>query len=177
MRVIFLYGPAASGKHTIGSLLSEKLNWPLFHNHLTVDLVLSLFEFGSAEFVRLRAAIWKEAFRSAANANQSFIFTFFPEKTVQVDTIPQLQEIIEDSGGEVQYIQLLCSEPEVERRLSEPSRAQFGKLQDPDLYRELRESGQFDYPHIPEAQLTINTQAMDANTAAEHIAQYLNDLD
>ena len=46
MFVVFLYGPPASGKHTIGKRLSALLNIPLFHNHLTVDLATTLFEFG-----------------------------------------------------------------------------------------------------------------------------------
>ncbi len=38
----------------------------LFHNHLTVDLVAALFDFGSEPFVRLRESIWLDAFREAA---------------------------------------------------------------------------------------------------------------
>ena len=66
--VLFIHGPAAAGKHTVGSRLAELSGLPLFHNHLTVDLVSTLFEFGSDGFVQLRADIWKAAFRAAAIA-------------------------------------------------------------------------------------------------------------
>ena|GEM_PF-3377967 len=46
MRVVFIHGPAASGKHTIGSLLSAATGLLLFHNHFAVNLVKTLFEFG-----------------------------------------------------------------------------------------------------------------------------------
>lgn len=173
MQVIFIFGPAASGKHTIGSLLAKKLDLPLFHNHLTVDLVCKLFKFGSDEFKQLRAAIWKESFRAAAEGGQSFIFTFHPEKTVQANLIKELQSAVEDCGGRVQYIELLCPEAEIERRLDNPSRSQYGKLQDLDFYRELREAGQFEFSHLPTAHFSIDTQSVDAESAAERIHEYL----
>jgi broad-specificity NMP kinase len=57
VKVIFIHGPPAAGKLTIASLLSEMTGLPLFHNHLTVDLVKSLFEFGSPGFIKLREEI------------------------------------------------------------------------------------------------------------------------
>ena len=56
MHVFFIFGPAAAGKYTIGKLVSESLALPLFHNHLTVDLVATLFEFGSgSDFMTVHA--------------------------------------------------------------------------------------------------------------------------
>jgi len=57
MKVIFIHGPAASGKHTIGSRLAALTGLPLFHNHLAVDAAKSLFEFGSPGFNVMRATI------------------------------------------------------------------------------------------------------------------------
>jgi hypothetical protein len=54
----------------------------LFHNHLTVDLVASLFEFGSEPFVRLRESIWLDAFREAG----AFAFPPLPELEISLDT-------------------------------------------------------------------------------------------
>ncbi len=173
MLVVFIYGPAASGKHTIGELLSSKLGLPLFHNHLTVDLVSTLFEFGSDDFINLRANIWLQSFAAAAQAQQSFIFTFHPEKTVQVDLLPRLQQIIEECGGAVQYIELICPDEEVERRLPSSSREQFGKLRDVELYRVLRKTGQLDFSGLPSAHLQIDTTQTNPEGAANAIEQYL----
>ena len=66
MQLIFIHGPAACGKLTVATELAKLSGMRLFHNHLTVDLVSALFEFGSESFVRLRESIWLEAFREAA---------------------------------------------------------------------------------------------------------------
>jgi chloramphenicol 3-O-phosphotransferase len=44
-RIIFLHGPGAAGKYTIARELSRLTGLPLFHNHLTVDLLLALFPY------------------------------------------------------------------------------------------------------------------------------------
>ena len=43
MKLIFLYGPPASGKLTIAEILSERTGIPLFHNHLSRDLVKDIY--------------------------------------------------------------------------------------------------------------------------------------
>src|ERR1700751_4193719 len=47
MRLLFLYGPAASGKLTIARELATLTGFALFHNHLVVDAVAAAFPFGS----------------------------------------------------------------------------------------------------------------------------------
>jgi cytidylate kinase len=39
MKLLFLYGPAASGKLTIARELTTLTGFALFHNHLVVDAV------------------------------------------------------------------------------------------------------------------------------------------
>jgi hypothetical protein len=53
MNLVVIYGPPASGKLTVAQELSAITGYKLFHNHLTVNAVAALFEFGSAEFMRL----------------------------------------------------------------------------------------------------------------------------
>lgn len=85
MLLLFLYGPVASGKLTIGRLVAERTGIPLFHNHLIVDAVSAVFPFGSEPFVRLREGFWLEMMGAAAQAGRSLIFTFTPEPTVAED--------------------------------------------------------------------------------------------
>jgi cytidylate kinase len=37
MRLIFLHGPAASGKLTVARAIAARTGLPVFHNHLAVD--------------------------------------------------------------------------------------------------------------------------------------------
>jgi hypothetical protein len=176
MKLVFIHGPAACGKLTVASEVAALSGMRLFHNHLTVDLVAALFEFGSKSFVRLRESIWLDAFREAALQGQSLIFTFNPEATVQPDFPERVRTTIGEGGGQVIFVELVCSEDEIERRIENESRAEFGKLRSLEQYRELREAGAFLYPPLPEAALVLDTGSLDPRTAAERIVAHLEDL-
>jgi|GEM_PF-3077528 len=127
MIVIFLHGPPAASKYNVGKALSALLGIPLFHNHLTLDLVKALFDFGTPGFVALREQVWRVAFEAAAATGQSFIFTFNPEQTVDPDLIGRLERIIEQGGGELHFVELRCTDLVVEDRLANESRAANGQ--------------------------------------------------
>ena len=171
MYVIFIHGPAASGKYTIGSHLSQMTGLPLFHNHLAVDAAKSLFAFGTPSFNKLRATVWRTAFEEAAKANQSFIFTFHPEASVDPVLIEDLGQSVYSRGGRVHFIELVCSRDTILQRLSEGNRSSFGKLTDANLYRTIESEGGFDFPALPKSLLVINTDEIGPVDAAEKIAR------
>jgi hypothetical protein len=173
MRVVFIHGPAASGKHTIGTLVAQALGIPLFHNHLAVDAALALFEFGSAGFRGMRAAIWSAAFEQAAASGRSFVFTFHPEASVDPALIDALAASVRERGGEVVFVELLCSPAAVLQRLGQPSRHRFGKLTDPVLYRSIEDSGGFAFPPLPAPALRVDTEALTPEQSAAAIVAAL----
>jgi hypothetical protein len=177
MYIVFIHGPAASGKHTIGSRLAEITGLPLFHNHLAVDAAKSLFSFGTASFNNLRATIWRAAFEEAAAANRSFIFTFHPEASVDSSLINDLCESIYRQGGRVHFIELVCSRDNILQRLGEASRFNFGKLRDADLYRQIEDEGGFNFPPLPDPLLVVNTDELKPIAAAEKIAQAIRAIE
>ena len=85
MKLVFLYGPAASGKLTIAREIAKLTGFAVFHNHLIVDAVLAVFPFGSEPFVRLREQFWMATFAEAAAQGRSLVFTFAPEASVSAD--------------------------------------------------------------------------------------------
>ena len=171
MYVIFIHGPPAVGKYTIGKLVSDHLHMPLYHNHLAVDLATCLFDFGSEAFKLLRESIWLKSFELAAAHGQSFIFTFNPEATVAEDLIPRLMNLLRSNGGDVLFVELACAEETVLARLSESSRRQFGKLTDREVYMATRDAGGFKHRPLPEPLLRIDTDLMDARAAADLIIE------
>ena len=171
MYVIFIHGPVAAGKHTIGKRLSEAIGLPLFHNHLTVDLVRTLFGLFSEPFIRLRATIWRESFSEAARTNQSFIFTFTPEASVNRELVDELIHIIEDSGGQVHFVELTCSREEILNRLPNPDRS--NKLNDPLVYEQVERDGGFEFQPMPEALVSVDTSAMNPSEAVAAIIEKL----
>lgn len=175
MHCIFIYGPAASGKLTVAAALQSLSGLPLHHNHLAVDAALSLFPFGSEGFIRLREEIWLAAFREASAAGQSFIFTFNPEASVRRSLIDSLVQIVEASNGEVLFVELTCSEDEIERRIEAADRAKHRKLNSLSLYRELRDSGAFSFPALPSPLVSLATDELMPEEAAVAISASVDD--
>ncbi|MGF7182056.1 AAA family ATPase [Tunturiibacter psychrotolerans] len=129
MKLIFLYGLPATGKLTVARELAAMTGYRLFHNHLTVDLLLSVFEFGSPAFVALREEIWLSVFDQAASGQvPGLIFTFAPEPTVQPGFLKNVAATVEKRGGEVDFVELVCPRSELRRRLGNPSRVEHRKL-------------------------------------------------
>lgn len=171
MHVVFIHGPPAVGKLTIGARLAAMTGLPLFHNHLAVDVASSLFAFGTPEFNRMRATIWRAAFAEAAAVDQSFIFTFNPERTVESGLIDELCHCVRDRAGRVHFVQLGCRRETLLQRMGNASRKRFGKLVDADQFGELDRSGAFVFPPLPAPLLVVDTDALTADAAAERIAQ------
>lgn len=174
MQLVFIYGPGAVGKLTIPRELTEATGFPVFHNHLVVDMLLSLYDFGSPTFVELRESIWLQVMgRAAQEQLPGLIFTFTPERTVRPDFIGTLTAAVENKGGRVLSVKLTCPEQEIERRLGNESRAEFGKLRSLSLYHQLRDEGAFDFPPLPNSGLRIDTGKSNPKVAVNQIVEYL----
>lgn len=174
MKLIFIHGPAACGKYTVAKALAELTGMRLFHNHLVVDLVAAVFDFGSEPFVKTRESIWLDVFAEAAAEGQSVVFTFQPEGTVRPDFPMRAGSAVEEHGGKVVFVELACPEDEIERRVENESRAQFGKLRSLDEYRRLRDLGAFDFPAMPSPAIRLDTSELSAQSCAERIATCLD---
>jgi hypothetical protein len=174
MKLIFLHGLPGVGKLTVARELAQLTGFPVFHNHLAVDLVGSVFEFGSAPFVELREKVWLATFSQAAAAGlDGLIFTFAYDRTVCGGFINEVRKIVEEAGGEVLFIELKCSMKELEKRIADSSRRQFGKLISVEQFRELSEAGAFVDPGVPAGRLSIETTELPARDAALLIADSL----
>lgn len=176
MYCVFIHGPVASGKLTVASALHSLFGLPLHHNHLAVDAALSVFPFGSEGFVRLREQIWLSVFREASNAGQPFIFTFAPETSVRPNLIDSLVQIVEAVNGRVFFVELTCSQAEIERRIEAADRAKHRKLNSLAQYRELRDSGAFSFPSLPSPLLSLATDELTPQEAAVAIHEKVNHI-
>ncbi len=174
MKLIFLHGMPGVGKLTVARELAKLTGYKLFHNHLTVDLVGSVFEFGSAPFIELREKIWLDVFTKAGQTQVAgLIFTFAFEKTVSEGFVENIRRVVESNGGEVVFVKLVCSPAELERRLTSTSRASFGKLTSLELFRELNDAGVFLDPGVTEDLIVLDTTEISAEDAAAQIASRL----
>jgi hypothetical protein len=170
VQLIFIHGPAAVGKLTVGRELQALTGLRLFHNHLVVDTLLAVFPFGSDPFVRLREQVWLDVFREAAAGGVSLIFTFMPEPTVNGDFADRVEHAVVGSGGKVRFVELVCPRDEQERRIEMPSRAEFLKLRSLETFRAL-ERGNAGRPVArPRADLLIDTGVNPPAASARRIA-------
>ena len=74
--LIFIIGPQAVGKMTVGQELSRATGYKFMSNHQTIDMLLPIFDYGSPSFKRLlfdfRVSIFEEV---AASELPGFIFS------------------------------------------------------------------------------------------------------
>ena len=174
MRLIFIYGMPATGKLTVARELARITGFNVFHNHLAVDLLLSIFEFGSKPFVELREEIWLSVFRQAAEHEvPGLIFTFAPEATVRPSFISSTVKTIADSCGALDFVELTCPVAELKRRISDPARLQYKKLSSVALFEQLHADGTFTGFAMPEPRVSIDTSTCSPARAALEIARAL----
>ena len=72
---VYLYGPPASGKLTVAGRLAEQSGYRLFHNHLTVNAIRPVLDFGSEPFFEVLHRLRLDVFAAAARAGIDVIFT------------------------------------------------------------------------------------------------------
>ncbi len=174
MRLIIIYGLPATGKLTVAAELAAMAGYKLFHNHLAVDLLLSVFDFGSPAFVELREQIWLSVFVQACRSQlPGLIFTFAPERTVRPSFIREVMSTVEREGGQVDFVELVCPLEELKRRIDSPSRRAYQKLSSVSFFEQLHADGAFDVPNMPEPRLSIDTTLRTPTQAAAEIVRTL----
>lgn len=75
--LVIITGPHAVGKMTVGQELTKITGLRLFHNHMSIELALKLFDFGTPGFRALNETIRKTVFEQfAAGELPGLIFTY-----------------------------------------------------------------------------------------------------
>lgn len=75
--LLFVVGPPAVGKMSVGQAISERTDLRLFHNHISVEVALRYFEFGTPAFNRISGEIrHRIAEEVAASSLPGLVFTF-----------------------------------------------------------------------------------------------------
>jgi chloramphenicol 3-O-phosphotransferase len=175
MQLVLIYGLPATGKLTVARALAERTGYRLFHNHLTVDLLLAVFDFGSAPFIELREQIWLAVIDQAARSGTpGMIFTFNPESTVRRNFIDRVAATVEAAGGQLTLVELRAPVEELRRRLADPSRQEYRKLSSPTLFDQLLADGSLDTSHMPAPALAIDTASCSPEEAARRIESILD---
>ena len=75
--LIIIFGPPAVGKMTVGRALAAHTGLKLFHNHMSIELALSFFDYEQPEFHELVYDLRERIFKAVATSDlPGLIFTW-----------------------------------------------------------------------------------------------------
>lgn len=174
MELIVLYGPPGAGKLTVAQELSRKTGYKLFHNHLTVDLVTSLFDFESDQAFRLSTRFRLEMLEEAAKAQvPGVIHTLVYASGEDDGFVQDIIDAVEPHGATVRFVLLRCETEELLKRVIDQSRSRYGKLRDPDQVRQLIDRYELSTPVPHRPGLVIDNTHLGADDVADRIISQL----
>ncbi|WP_102027831.1 AAA family ATPase [Salirhabdus sp. Marseille-P4669] len=123
-KFVFIFGPQAVGKMTVGQELAKLTNLKLFHNHMTIDLLEPLYGF-TKEMWRLALLFRQEIFKSFASSDQyGMIFTkiwYFDQKE-DWEHVEKMCELFRSHGVEIYFVELEANVNERIERNKTPNR-------------------------------------------------------
>jgi shikimate kinase len=173
-----IIGPPAVGKMTVGQELARLTGFPLYHNHMVIDLLTPFFEFGSESFRRLvdlyREQFFDEVVRQCLSVITTWGWDF---------DLPEDHEIMSRyiapflaADGDVWFVELAAPlATRLERNHTENRRAHKRMdwatddvLRDLDRQHRMNTSGDFPYP---DRHLLLDTAPLEPAAAAEAICE------
>lgn len=182
MRLVVIFGPAAVGKMSVGMELQRLTGLRLFHNHMSVDLALRFFPFGTPSFGRVVRTIRTTVFEEVAKSElPGLIFTYVwaLDQPADKEAVDRLTKVFSERGDSVGFVELLASQEERLRRNETPLRlAEKYPKRDLKRSRELlvnhdaryrfNSDGDFFYP---DRHLRIDNTHLEPEAVAEQIIQ------
>jgi len=110
--LLFVVGPPAVGKMSVGQAIAERTGLRLFHNHIAIELALRYFDYGTPAFHRIDGAIRRLVIGEVAASDlPGLVFTF-----VWAFDLPGEQEYVDECakpfrerGGRVLFVELEAS--------------------------------------------------------------------
>jgi hypothetical protein len=182
MKLVVIFGPPAVGKMTVGFELAKLTGLKLFHNHMTIDLVLNFFEFGTPPFSRLLNEFRRRIFEEVAKSDlPGLIFTYVWGLNLESEReyIENLCDIFRAENARIFFVELEADLDERLRRnehefrlLNKPSKRDLefsrANLLNLEENYQLNTDGEFYYT---ENYVKINNTNLSANETARKIVE------
>jgi hypothetical protein len=173
MIVIVIHGAPAVGKLTVARELSKITGFAVLHNHLTIDLSVLLFPYGSPKFHelnrRLRFAILEAGVKEDV---RGIIWTTgLPNLPEIRKTYHKLDRFIKEHNGSVHYVHLVCDQGELDRRVLGNSRKEFRKLRSVKQLRKNMREVDYSPGHLGSSSIQIDNSRLSPKKAALQITR------
>lgn len=110
--LLILLGPHAVGKMTVGQAIAQRTGLKLFHNHMSIELALKLFPYGTEGFSTLNETVRRTVFELFAKGeNPGLVFTYMCAFDLQSE-FDYLQSIIDlfEANGATCCVAELCAD-------------------------------------------------------------------
>lgn len=172
MKLVFIYGPPAVGKLTVANEVAKRTGFKVFHNHLSIDAIEPIFEFGSKSFFRLVEMIRVETVAEAARENVDIIYTFCYAKGLDESHVEKVSNAAKEHGAEIHFVLLTCSDEELKLRIVSEDRKNFGKANTIEMMNQFLETYELREPVPYGETLTIENTEVSAEDAAKQIIEH-----
>jgi len=169
MKLIYIYGPPASGKLTVAEKLSNLMDIPIFHNHLSRDLVKDIYGDKLLDHYKLVDQIRSEVLSYCASQNTDLIFTYVYGGEFDDNNVREFTNNVENHGGEVVFVELRADRDDLLDRVANDSRKRFKKLTDPEVLANITQDMEiYSIPFVNP--IVIDTSKTSPDEAAKIIA-------
>lgn len=169
MKLVFIYGAPAVGKLTVANEIAAQTDFKVFHNHLSIDAIEPIFDFGTKPFWKLVDLIRFETVAEAVRENVNLIYTFCYAKGLDDAHVARIAETIESNGGEICFVLLICKRSQIERRVLAESRKQFGKANNLEILNEILDKYDLFSPVPSRESLIIDNTNLSPEVVAKKI--------
>ena len=119
MKFIIIFGPPAAGKMSVGRELAKITEYKLLHGHMTIELVLEFFDYGTHKFKVLNSEFRRRIMEEVSTSDlPGLIYTYVWGFNLESDKkyVESICEIFTKEGGEVYFVELFCELDERLRR-------------------------------------------------------------
>ena len=172
MDLVYIYGPPATGKLTVARALAAGTGYKLFHNHLSIDCVRPVFDFGTEPFWRQVHSIRQNMLEEAARSGVSLVYTSVYSHPRNLDLVEKRFAAVEREGGRVCPVQLICDAASRESRLISQERVELNKLTALEVLNELMQREDLLSPIPGWESLVIDNTALSPDEVASRIVEH-----
>lgn len=129
MKLVVLYGPPGVGKLTVARVLAQRTGYKVLHNHLMIELLCSLFGWGSNPYNALVKKYRLELLETAAKYKvRGVILTLVYPAEAGEKEMRALKRRMKQRRVSIYFVKLECTQKELEKRIKNPSRKAFTKI-------------------------------------------------
>ena len=103
--LLFLFGPPAVGKMTVGRAICARTPFRLFHNHMTIEPLVETFGHGTPQFNTLNEEFRRRVLEEAAAGGIDLVFTVVWGLDLEED-LALTKSYVDIFGGDVAFVEL-----------------------------------------------------------------------